>query len=29
MEGGDANAEAKEHAFDLVVKAFVDGEAAG
>ncbi len=29
MELGDAEVEAEEHAFDLVVQAFVDGEAAG
>lgn len=28
MEGGDADAEAEEHALDLVVEAFVDGQAA-
>lgn len=29
VEFRDADAEAEEHAFDLVVEAFVDGEAAG
>ena len=29
VEGGDADAEAKEHALDLVVEALMDGEAAG
>lgn len=29
VEGGEADSEAEEHAFYLVVEAFVDGEAAG